>query len=226
MQKWTRVLAGGVSGLLLLMMSAGWIVAQENTPTPPLPTPIPVELVCPLEELQAQQAELQALLTSFEADAQADPTQALDNLFRVGEAYQGLALACGYIPADAAERPVGEDIARILTALDTVYGDPLNGQVLYNSEIGCANCHEAGGGQVAPWTEGTFTRFEEVRSLDPALEGYAITQYLVESIVNPTGYVVPGYTPSMPAFYADQLTLQQVADLVAYLESQDGPSPE
>jgi mono/diheme cytochrome c family protein len=30
----------------------------------------------------------------------------------------------------------------------------------------------------------------------------------------------------MPAFYAEQLTLQQVADLVAYLESQDGPSPE
>jgi mono/diheme cytochrome c family protein len=136
-----------------------------------------------------------------------------------------LALACGYIPADFASRTVGQDVARILELLPEVFGDPLNGQLLYNETYGCAVCHQ-GENAVGPATEGTYTRTEEVRLSLPEFAGYTVTQYLVESIVHPDAYVVPEYANAMPRFYGDQLTLQELADLVAYLESQDGPSPE
>ena len=43
-------------------------------------------------------------------------------------------------------------------------------------------------------------------------------QYLRESIVRPDDYVVDGYPPStMVMTYGDQLTSQDVADLIAYL---------
>lgn len=212
----------------LLLLGAGWIAAQE-TPTPiptPEPTPIPVTLLCDPAELLRQQAELSARLQTLSQDmAGTAPEVGLDQLFKVGEAYQQLALDCGYIPADAAERPVGSDVERILAALDTVYGDPLNGQLLYNGELACAGCH-LGEARVAPPTEGTYTRVLDVRLLDPALSGYTPTQYLVESIVNPGHYVVPGYTNIMVSNFGDRLSLQQLADVLAFLESQDGPSPE
>jgi mono/diheme cytochrome c family protein len=208
-----------------LAMSGGFalVMAQDAKPTT---TPAPVELSCALDELQAQQAALAAALATFEQDAAENPGAALDALFKTGAAYQELALTCGYIPADAATRAVGTDVERILRALDTVSGDPLNGQLLYNGALACASCHEVGGGTVAPHTEGTYTRAEETRLADPMLAEYSIEQYLVESIVLPASYVVPNYTNVMPTLFGETLTLQELADLVTFLESQDGPSPE
>ncbi len=212
----------------LLLVITGWIAAQE-TPTPiptPEPTPIPVTLLCDPVELLRQQAELSARLQTLPQDMTgASPEIGLDQLFKVGEAYQQLALDCGYIPADAAERPVGSDVERILAALDTVYGDPINGQLLYNGELACAGCHLAEA-KVAPPTEGTYTRVLDERLLDPALSAYTATQYLVESIIHPAQYIVPGYTNIMVSNFGDRLSLQQLADVLAFLESQDGPSPE
>ncbi len=146
-------------------------------------------------------------------------------MFKVGAAYQELALQCGYIPADAATRAVGTDVERILTLLDEVHGDPINGQLLYNGDLGCSGCHE-GENHVGPATEGTYTRIEEVRLHDPVLEGYTPEQYIVESIVQPAHYIAPGYPNIMVSNFGDRLTLQELADLLTYLESQDGPSPE
>jgi hypothetical protein len=53
-----------------------------------------------------------------------------------------------------------------------------------------------------------------------------VTQYLVESIVQPGHYIAPGYDNVMPNNFGDRLTLQDLADLLIFLESQDGPSPE
>jgi mono/diheme cytochrome c family protein len=212
----------------VLLLTAGLMLAQTETPVPaPLPTtpPRPVDLVCDLQALLDQQQALQAQLASFEADAGANPGLALDNLFKVGAAYQELALACGYIPPDFADRTVGQDIDRILELLPEVFGDPINGQLLYNDTYGCAACHQ-GESPVGPATEGTYTRVDEVRLALPEFAGYTVTQYLVESIVHSDAYVVPDHTNVMPRFYGDQLSLQELADLVAYLESQDGPSPE
>ncbi|MBZ0281551.1 MAG: cytochrome c [Anaerolineae bacterium] len=210
--------------LMLLFFS----LTAQTTPTPtlePSPTPRPVDLTCDLLELQQKQAELAVALGSFDSDAESNPGAALDNLFKVGAAYQELALSCGYIPADIATRFIGTDVERILSTLGEVFGDPINGQVLYNGELGCSGCHSADT-NVAPPTEGTYTRILDERLHDPLLPDYTPEHYLIESIVLPGNYVVEGYTNVMPNNFSERLTLQDLADLIAYLESQDGASPE
>jgi cytochrome c len=210
------------------LISAGILAAQsEVTPTPTeVATPEPVTLTCDLAELQHKQTQLANSLGTFSDDAGENAGVALDTLFKVGAAYQQLALDCGYIPADAASRTIGTDVERILNTLSKVTGDPLNGQILYNGNLACGSCHETSGGVVAPHTEGTYTRIEETRLNDPKLAGYTPEQYIVESIVQPTHYVVPNYQPVMPTDFGNRITLQDLADLIAFLESQDGPSPE
>ncbi len=209
-------------------IGAGVISAQtEPTPSPtPNATPAPVTPTCDLTQLSQKQATLAASLQTFSPDMTRNPGVALDTLFKVGAEYQQLALDCGYIPADAASRPVGTDVKRILNSLSAVTGDPINGQVLYNGNFACASCHETSGGVVAPHTEGTYTRIMDTRLKDPKLAGYTAEQYIVESIVQPMAYTVPGYNPVMPTDFGSRLTLQNLADLMAFLESQDGPSPE
>lgn len=202
----------------VMVFGAGVLLAQEATE--PAPTPRPVELACSLEDLQTQQQTLSDLLADFGAAAEADAGVALDNLYKVGAAYQELALACGYIPPDAAERPVGADVERILAALETVNGDPLNGQLLYNGDYACAGCHLAEG-NVAPPTEGTYTRTLDERLAQPEFADYTPEQYLVESIVNPAHYIVPDYNPAMPGDFGERISLQEMADLLLFLESQD-----
>src|SRR5262245_29266444 len=104
-------------------MTAGIILAQTETPSPtpdpnlPTPTIRPVDLACDLDTLRQQQQALAAQLATFDAEAESNAGLALDNLFKVGAAYQELALDCGYIPADAAARTVGTDVERILNTL-------------------------------------------------------------------------------------------------------------
>ncbi|MFN8376227.1 MAG: hypothetical protein U0694_25550 [Anaerolineae bacterium] len=76
-------------------------------------------------------------------------------------------------------------------------------------------------GANAPGTEGTWTRVLNERL--PALPDYASgEEYLVHSIVRPNDYVVPTYSSGiMPNVFGDQLTLQDLADIVSYLMSQD-----
>lgn len=205
-------------GLCSLLL-AGAAVAQNDTPAP-------LTLLCDPVALRDQQAQYATLLTDFDAASQSDPAAALKTLFEVGAAYQTLALDCGYIPPDAAIRTVGTEVERILNTLDTLYGDPLNGQVLYSGALACSGCHMVSGGVVAPHTEGTFTRTEETRLSDPLLKDYTPEQYIVESIVNPAQYVAPNYQPVMPTDFGERLTAQDLADLLAFLLSQDGPSPE
>jgi hypothetical protein len=208
----------------LLLLSAGILLAQIETPAPepslPTATIRPVELTCDPNVLLEEQQGLTVQLENFGDDSEANPGLALDNLFKVGAAYQELALRCGYIPADVAARPVGTDVERILTVLAELSADPISGQVLYNTEYGCAGCHE-GENRVAPPTEGTYTRIEETRLNDPALEDYTPEQFIVESIVSPGQYVAPGYQNIMPHDFGERLTAQEFADLVIFLESQD-----
>lgn len=215
----------------MMSLSAGIILAQTETPVPsldptiPTPTVRPVDLACDLDTLRQQQQTLAEQLAAFDADAESNAGLALDNLFKVGAAYQELALQCGYIPADAATRTVGTDVERILNTLQDINGDPINGQVLYNGDMGCAGCHE-GENHIGPATEGTYTRIEETRLNDPALAGYTVEQYIIESIVQPGHYVVPAHQNIMPTNFGERLTAQDLADLLLFLESQDGPSPE
>jgi mono/diheme cytochrome c family protein len=111
----------------------------------------------------------------------------------------------------------------IMVNLEEFVGDPQAGEALYNgAQFACAGCHMVAA--VAPLTEGTWTRTLEVRLAEPQLAGYTGEMYLVESIIHPNDYIVPGYPAGvMPLNYGDRLTYQQLADLVAYLKTQDQP---
>lgn len=198
---------------------------------------------CYPNSLARQQETLAQFLTPDFTDGR---QQGLASLFRLGAAYQAMALRCGYVPdalqVDAmleqilpfvtldelmAAQAVGDDVQRILLELEAYPGDPLAGQLLYNGQepalggvlLGCAGCHENEAS--APLTAGAWTRINDIRLSSPELEGYGHRQYLIESIVQPRAYIVPTYAETMPDFYSRQLTAQQLADLVAYLDSQD-----
>ena len=217
--------------LLLILALASTVAAQD------------VFVGCTAEDLTRQQETFAHFLT---LDFAGDRDIALANLFRLGAIYQGMALDCGYQPNNAeanvmldrvldyvslddliSAQSVGNDVSEILVELDEVYGDPLSGQLLYNglepalggSPLGCSGCHE--NEAIAPMTAGTWTRISEIRLNLRQFEEYSHRQFLVESIVRPMDYITPSYAAVMPEFYGGQLTLQQLADLVAFLDSQD-----
>ena len=185
------------------------------------------DLKCDSDELVETQTELRALLKDFEANLEENPETALAELYDTGKAYQQLALDCGFIPDDIGELTVGVDVDFILNALENMNGDPLKGQLLYNSEesaadgsvLGCVGCHS--NIDIAPLTEGAWTRWDEIRSLEPEFEEYDFTHYIVESVVLPWDYLVPDYSQVMPDNFGDRLNFQDLADLISYLESQD-----
>ncbi len=118
----------------------------------------------------------------------------------------------------------GSDIATLTENLATVTGDPQSGQTLYNGALACSGCHL--NAAVAPPTEGTWTRVNEVRLLDPANAGLTGEQFLANSIIHPGAYVSPGYPDGvMPQNFGDRLTYQNLADLIAYLKTHDEPLP-
>jgi len=112
---------------------------------------------------------------------------------------------------------VGTDITQKLPA-----GDAKNGEALATKQ-GCVGCHVTG--TVGPaWLPSAgqpgigaraATRFTQ-----SDYKGKATTaeQYLLESIVNPSAYIVPGFgTVPMPPTFGQTLTAQDAADLIAYL---------
>lgn len=124
------------------------------------------------------------------------------------------------VQVNASGQPVGTDVAAALAALPE--GDPVRGDTLYHlTQLGCVGCHE--NGAVGPATAGTLARVENRIATDPALAGYTVDQYLVESIVLPNNYIVPEYLPNvMPPDLGNRLDIQDVADLVAFLKTQTG----
>ncbi len=216
--------------LIFLLSMSGY--AQDN-----------VAEGCTAEELTQQQTTLAAYLA---LDFANDSESAVANLFRLGALYQAMALQCGYAPNEVevdrlleqtlalvslddliAAQSVGSDVEAILVELEEVYGDPLQGQLLYNglepalggTALGCSGCHE--NEAVAPLTEGTWTRVDDTRLELPQFADYSHRQFLVESIVQPMAYITSDYAGMMPEFYGGQLTTEQLADLVAFLDSQD-----
>ncbi|MCL4250421.1 MAG: c-type cytochrome [Anaerolineae bacterium] len=131
---------------------------------------------------------------------------------------------------DANANPEQLDYAAIDAELANYTGDPQNGQTLYNGALGCAGCHL--NAAVAPVTEGTWTRVQELRLQDPANAGLTGEQYLEHSILHPNEYLAPGAPTGgsypggvMTPNFASRLSYQDLADLVAYLKTQDQPLP-
>jgi mono/diheme cytochrome c family protein len=89
-------------------------------------------------------------------------------------------------------------------------GNPEAGKKVY-ADNGCGGCHtfEAAG------TSGTTGP-----NLDETLKGKDAA-YIEESIVNPDAEVASGFGPGiMPKDYGSQLSQQELADLVAFLEQE------
>ncbi len=122
---------------------------------------------------------------------------------------------------------VGVDtpLADIMAGLEGLTPDPMRGQQLYDGQavpqLPCLGCHL--NAAVAPPVAGTWTRVENERLNDPALAGMTGDEYLADSIIHPHDYIAPNYSDGlMPDTFGSQLTYQDLADLIAYLKTQDG----
>ena len=105
-----------------------------------------------------------------------------------------------------------------------------NGQAMFEETmigstgaIGCVTCHSVDEGVqlVGPSLAGIATTAESMVN-DSAYTGEAKTahEYLVEAIVKPDMYINDGFVEgSMYQLYGDQLSSEQIDDLVAYLET-------
>lgn len=91
-----------------------------------------------------------------------------------------------------------------------------NGEVLYQSK-GCMGCHslDPNATMTGPtWYNLGNTAVSRVPGESPAL-------YLDTSIINPSAHVVSGYPDNiMPKTYTEQLTVQEQADLLAFMLAQ------
>ncbi len=93
-------------------------------------------------------------------------------------------------------------------------GDADSGVKLFSS-IGCNACHSLQKDQrlVGPSFYGLWTR----SASNPA--GLPAKAYLYQSIVQPNAVIVEGFQPNlMPPNYAAVLSVQQMADILAYIE--------
>ena len=88
-------------------------------------------------------------------------------------------------------------------------GDSLNGEVLYREQA-CIACHIEGA-TGAP----NLANFAERAGTTVA--GQSAHEYTFYSIVEPAQHIAEGYGNAMPNNYDNNMTAQEIADLVAYL---------
>lgn len=119
--------------------------------------------------------------------------------------------------------PVVEGVGTDIT-LELPTGDPANGKALTEGK-GCVGCHISSGvgpawlASADPNGEGIGTRAEH-RYKDADYTGQATSaeQYLFESIVLPSAYIIQPFQPNvMPGTFGNSLSKQDVADIIAYL---------
>ena len=81
---------------------------------------------------------------------------------------------------------------------------------------GCIACHSLVEGQVLvgpPW-------YNVANTAATRVAGEPAPVYLYQSIMEPNAHVVEGFTPDlMPKVYADTLSTEQIADIIAYMLS-------
>lgn len=85
---------------------------------------------------------------------------------------------------------------------------------------GCTACHIMQGGGTGPSPAGVFSRAEEYAANNEDIP--SARYYLVQSIMAPNAFAADGYqVGAMPMTYPDQLTLDELSNIIAYLESLD-----
>jgi cytochrome c2 len=96
------------------------------------------------------------------------------------------------------------------------HGDAARGALLFEEGKGeapaCVTCHHTSSQRgVGPGLAGLAER------AGSRVPGQSATEYLFYSIVRPSQYVVRGYSNVMYNRYEEHLSLQDIADLIAYL---------
>lgn len=100
------------------------------------------------------------------------------------------------------------------SAADSNAGRNLFIQSVIGSQAGCATCHslEPDVVIIGPSVAGIGSRAATL------ISGQSAEDYLKESITNPDSYVAEGFPASiMPQGYAQELTSDQIDQLVAYM---------
>lgn len=122
------------------------------------------------------------------------------------------------LPAQEFAAWMGEQAAAVAAAQEVdleaeaagLTGNVAAGQALYTA-LGCVACHSLDGTPgVGPSYLGLGQRAGTM------IEGYSAEEYIRESILRPCDYVVEGFNCVMPQNYGDQLSPQDLADLVAF----------
>src|SRR5499433_3368900 len=93
------------------------------------------------------------------------------------------------------------------------------GEEIYHTKGTCEICHRIGQkGTRAPDLAGIGARAAQRKP------GMSSKQYIIESLINPTAYIVEGYPPIMPAVDKPPIGLNrsELWALTAFLESQGG----
>lgn len=118
----------------------------------------------------------------------------------------------------------GESNSDSDAAAAEVVGDATKGESLYKQKLigetnaaGCITCHslEEGKVLVGPSHAGIG------KLAAGAVAGMSADEYLKQSIIAPNAHITDGYSPgSMYQFYGQDLTEQEIADLVAFLKTQ------
>ncbi len=104
-------------------------------------------------------------------------------------------------------------------AVEQVAGDAVRGEELFKNgrsdAPACSTCHQTQSGTgvvvLGPNLNGIADRAGE------RIEGLEAVAYIYQSIVHPSEFLVQGYRNLMYSRYGEQLSPQDVADLVAYL---------
>jgi mono/diheme cytochrome c family protein len=96
-------------------------------------------------------------------------------------------------------------------------GDASAGETIFHEGKGsapaCVNCHAA---EPGPFALGPVMTGISERA-GSRVEGMSAADYLHQSILNPGDYIVPGFRPVMPPTYGENLTEQDIEDIIAYL---------
>lgn len=95
--------------------------------------------------------------------------------------------------------------------------DPLARGQKYADQYGCTACHSIDGSViVGPTWKGLFG---STVTLENGTKVTADEAYLTESIKDPAAQIVQGFQNIMPATLAQQMTDDQISDIVAYIKS-------
>ncbi len=121
--------------------------------------------------------------------------------------------AAAQAPTPAANvLPTTGDLAKVVAGLPK--GNPDNGARLFTS-LGCISCHsqEKDKRLVGPSFYGLWGRAATRKP------NYSAAEYIYESIVSPNAYIVDTYPSGvMPQTYAKQLSPQDMADMIAWIQ--------